>query len=48
MLGDSNVGKSSIIKRLIEDKFVEGESKSSIGIDYDLKGFLSGNKLIQM
>jgi Ras-related protein Rab-8A len=36
MLGDSGVGKSSLMKRFIEDKFSPSLT-STIGIDYEQK-----------
>ena len=38
ILGDAGVGKSSIIQRLVNDKYTEAEN-STIGISYFRKNF---------
>ena len=46
-LGDQNVGKSSIILKYTEDKFIE-EWKSTLAIDFKTKLIKKGNELIKL
>ena len=34
LVGDASVGKTSLITRFVDDKFEEGSSKPTVGIDY--------------
>lgn len=47
IIGDSNVGKTNIISRLVKDEFTEN-SKSTIGVDFATKTFKFGNASIKV
>lgn len=47
MIGDSNVGKTSILMRFVNDKF-SSTFISTIGIDFKTKSLIVGNKTIKL
>ena len=47
-LGDTTVGKSSIVLRYAEDKFNENNALATIGIDFKIKQIYRGGELIKV
>jgi len=47
IVGDTNVGKSNILTRYIQDNFTS-ESKSTVGIEYNVKDITVNNKNIRV
>lgn len=47
VIGDTNVGKTNLISRLVKDEFVE-HSKSTIGVDFATKTFRFGKSLVKV
>ena len=47
LLGDSNVGKTSLIKRFIKNKFDSNDS-STVGLEFENKKVKINDKIIQL
>ena len=47
IIGDSGTGKTNLISRLVNDKFIQ-ETKTTIGIDFQIKTFNCDNEEVKI
>ena len=47
MVGDAGVGKTSLIKRYVQNKF-DAQEKASIGVDFQVKQMMVGDATVRL